>query len=606
MEINMNGEPQNKKAKWRIILLIILLIVIILLLLRSCSTDVGSQPEREPEKTEILNVVKDDCVPGDPSVEKEQKELIESEKIQPEDLSVGEDNKSSAQLNTKTTINPQQNYIEEKKDNVDKIVDDKTVSSDSNHHTNPSSPTKPTPPSKPNIPTEPEIPQQPEPPIVEATEGEVVLKVLGPNGDPVNSAAIELWTSDFAWSVSGDTNENGDLKKTIPFGVEINYLVYGELVKSTHWLEGTFTADNTMTEKIFQYEFLDKYEIKIKDRNGKLYDMYLDTVEVTTSEGESTIKQIGQSSSDRFYYSRESMNGKDTVSITGIEGFSLVEPVIIEKDKPCYVAIVEPIETYDVEFILIDNTEDGEVADDGLPVELNGIELDLEDGIIIQLAAGNHTIKCESYDIDLDSFIVDANTTKITITCSDRVMLYDIILHVTDYDGTPFVGDIMFDRVDGSFNIDDTCYEDNPGVCEISSIPEGEYKITAAGSYDNGDDFRVGETTVVVNCDGDYFVQFKKKEPIPVETIEKKIIILDQDGNRISDAEYELGGDGFDIAGTTDENGEAVIEIPSYGTLSSCYIMFDGDYLYNGSLTITEDTPYEITLPTDLENVTFF
>lgn len=368
-----------------------------------------------------------------------------------------------------------------------------------------------------------------------------------------------------------------------------------------------------MTEKVFQYEFLDKYEIKIKDRNGKLYDMYFDTVGITTSEGASEIKQISQSSSDRFYYSRESMNGKDTVSITGIEGFSLVEPVVIEKDKPCYIAIVEPIETYDVEFVLIDNTEDGEVEEDGVSVKLNGVEFDLKDGDIIQLAAGNYNIECEDYDIDLDSFVVDENTTKITITCSDRVMSYDIVLHVIDYDGTPFVGDIMFDRVDGSLNIDDTCYEDNPGICEISSIPAGEYKITAAGSYDNGPELREGETTVVVNCDGDYFVQFKKKEPIPVEMVEKKIIVLDQEGNRMKKAFYELGYEnGGDAMGLTNENGEAIVELPLDQYIAIVIYTSDeyGDpdeYVLFGSIEkITEDTPYEIVFPDDMTYVDWY
>lgn len=218
MKKNQHNETPKKIGWGWKTLAFVVVIVIILLLLRSCSRDNDTWQECEPEKIETTTIVEDDCLTEGPGLEKGQ-EPIESEKIQTEDLSVGEDNKSSSQLNTKTAINLQYPSVETKKDDVEEVDDKKEdVSSDSTNITNPS---------KPNVPTLPETPQQPEPPAVEATEGEVVLKVLAPNGDPVNSAEIELWTNDNEWFAAGDTNENGELKKTIPFGVEINYVVYG-------------------------------------------------------------------------------------------------------------------------------------------------------------------------------------------------------------------------------------------------------------------------------------------------------------------------------------------------------------------------------------------
>lgn len=109
-------------------------------------------------------------------------------------------------------------------------------------------------------------------------------------------------------------------------------------------------------------------------------------------------------------------------------------------------------------------------------------------------------------------------------------------------------------------------------------------------------------------------------EPVPLQMVEKKIIIRDRNGNAVSHAHYELGGisaDGqyLDIIGFTDENGEAIEEFALNSEWSSCYIstskeggngLSPDDYLYNGGMTITEDTPYELVFPDILTDVHFW
>lgn len=99
---------------------------------------------------------------------------------------------------------------------------------------------------------------------------------------------------------------------------------------------------------------------------------------------------------------------------------------------------------------------------------------------------------------------------------------------------------------------------------------------------------------------------------IEAEMVEHKLIIKDQDGNRISKAYYEIGYDGDDAMGLTDENGEAIVQLPLNQHLSIAIYTSDAygdpdEYIMFGSIEkLTEDTSYEIVFPDDMNSVDWF
>mgnify|MGYP003288756875 CR=1 FL=1 len=118
--------------------------------------------------------------------------------------------------------------------------------------------------------------------------------------------------------------------------------------------------------------------------------------------------------------------------------------------------------------------------------------------------------------------------------------------------------------------------------------------------------------TRVFTADGDTTLTIRVTEPVPVEMVERKIIVKDQDGNRIDKAFYEIGYDGGDAMGLTDENGEAIVELPLNQFLDIVIYESDAygdpdDYIMFGSINeLTEDSPYEITFPDDMNHVDWF
>lgn len=204
----------------------------------------------------------------------------------------------------------------------------------------------------------------------------------------------------------------------------------------------------------------------------------------------------------------------------------------------------------------------------------------------------------------------------IIIVPKEETETYTINLYTQNGDGTPFNDPVAINGPDGwSFEgdgaTDDDGYQyifgEGPDGLGVTKVDAGF--VVPAGDYTVIDPSTGKQATFTVDHDGDYVAVLRA---VSAELVERKLIIKDQEGNRISKAYYEIGYGNGDAMGLTDENGEAIVELPNEQYFSICIYTSDehggpDEYIFFGSIEkLTEETPYEITLPDDMDSVDWF